>query len=266
MSQAILETAREAARAGGDVVARYFRDGVAMRSKESYNLVSDADIQSEEAIAAVIRGRFPEHALMGEETHQADAAAQRLWIVDPLDGTNNFAHGIDHFAVSVAYYEAGVAQCGVVYNPLRDDWFEAQRGKGAIHNGRPLQVAQSESLKEVLVGVGFFYDRGAMMEATLAAIGDFFRAHVHGIRRFGTASLDLSHVAAGMFGGFFEFELAPWDFAAGRLVLEEAGGRITTCGGQPLPLTKTSILASNGRLHENMLRIVEKHLAASGKE
>ncbi|MEQ8787267.1 MAG: inositol monophosphatase family protein [Pirellulaceae bacterium] len=266
MAESVLQVARLAARAGGDVVARYFRDGVTMRSKESYNLVSDADVESEEAIAQVVRGHFPDHALMGEETHQADAAAEQLWIIDPLDGTNNFAHGIEHFAVSVAYYQGGEPQCGVVYNPLRDDWFEASRGQGATHNGRALRVSPSDSLQEVLLGVGFFYDRGAMMEATLAAIGDFFRAHVHGVRRFGTASLDLAHVAAGRFGGFFEFELAPWDFAAGRLVLEEAGGRITTCGGNPLPLSKSSILASNGRLHEEMLAIIAPHFAVSGKQ
>jgi myo-inositol-1(or 4)-monophosphatase len=243
---------------------------VAIRCKESYNLVSDADVQSEAAIAALIRSEFPDHAILGEETHEADASsaaetAEHLWIVDPLDGTNNFAHALPHFAVSVAYYRAGAPQCGVVLNPLRDDCFEAVRGGGARHNGRAIRVAGSAKLSEVLVGVGFFYDRGAMMEATLAAIGDLFRAQIHGIRRFGTASLDLSLVAAGAFGAFFEFELAPWDFAAGRLILEEAGGRITTCSGAPLPLAKTSILASNGRLHDAMLDIVARHHAASGK-
>jgi myo-inositol-1(or 4)-monophosphatase len=265
-----LEVARRAARAGGEIVARYFREGVAIRCKESYNLVSDADVQSEAAIAALIRSEFPDHAILGEETHEADASsaaetAEHLWIVDPLDGTNNFAHALPHFAVSVAYYRAGAPQCGVVLNPLRDDCFEAVRGGGARHNGRAIRVAGSAKLSEVLVGVGFFYDRGAMMEATLAAIGDLFRAQIHGIRRFGTASLDLSLVAAGAFGAFFEFELAPWDFAAGRLILEEAGGRITTCSGAPLPLAKTSILASNGRLHDAMLDIVARHHAASGK-
>jgi myo-inositol-1(or 4)-monophosphatase len=268
-----LDVAREAARAGAAVVARYFREGVTIRSKESYNLVSDADVQSEQAIAAVIARHFPEHALLGEESYagespSADNAAQRaehLWVVDPLDGTNNFAHGLAHFAVSVAYYRGGVPQCGVVCNPVRDDWFEAARGGGATHNGRPIRVAESASLREALLGVGFFYDRGAMMEATLAAIGDLFRAQIHGIRRFGAAALDLSLTASGSFGAFFEFELAPWDFAAGRLILEEAGGRITTCSGDPLPLTKTSILASNGLLHEEVLRIVAPHFAASGK-
>jgi myo-inositol-1(or 4)-monophosphatase len=260
-----LEVAREAARAGGEVVARHFRQGVAIRSKESFNLVSDADVQSEAAIAAVIQRHFPHHALLGEEAHQADAGAEHLWIIDPLDGTNNFAHGLPHFAVSVAYYRAGLPQCGVVGNPLRDEWYEAARGMGATHNGRPLRVARSGRLDEVLIGVGFFYDRGAMMQATLAAIGDLFRARIHGIRRFGAAAMDLSLVAAGVFGGFFEFELAPWDFAAGRLIVAEAGGRVTTCSGGPLTVAKSSILASNGLLHDELLRVIAPHFAASGK-
>ena len=255
-----LEVAREAARQGGEVVARYFRDGVTMRGKQSYNLVSDADVQAERTIVEVIREAYSDDAVLGEELHEADAGAARLWVVDPLDGTNNFAHRIPHFAVSIAYYEQGQPLAGVVYNPVRDDWYEATRGGGARCNGINVRVGNESRLDEVLVGVGFYYDRGAMMEATLAAIGELFRAQIHGIRRFGTASLDLCQVATGMFGAFFEYELSPWDFAAGRLFVEEAGGRVTTCAGDPLPLEKSSVLASNGRLHDAMLAIVERFL------
>jgi myo-inositol-1(or 4)-monophosphatase len=254
-----LIVAQEAARAGGAVIARYFREGVAMRSKESGNLVSDADLESEHAIVDVIHRRFPGHAVLGEEAHQADVDAANVWVVDPLDGTNNFAHRICHFAVSIAHCRYGRATCGVVYNPLRDDWYVAARGQGAMHNGRTLRVEEHTRLDEVLVGVGFYYDRGKMMMATLDAIRDLFGAQIHGIRRFGAASLDLCQVADGMFGAFFEYELAPWDFAAGQLVVEEAGGRVTTCRGEPLPLAKSSLLASNGKLHEAVLNIVEKH-------
>jgi len=254
-----LEVAERAARAGGAVVAKYFREGVAIRSKESYNLVSDADVEAEQAVVAEIRRRWPDDAVLGEEEHHAQVDAPRLWVVDPLDGTNNFAHGIMHCAVSVAFYEQGVPQCGVVYSPLRDDLFLAARGHGAYSNGSRAAVAESARLDEVLVGTGFYYDRGAMMQATLATIGDLFRAKIHGIRRFGTASLDLCHVGCGWFGAFFEFELAPWDFAAGRLFVEEAGGRVTTCTGEDLSLGKTSILATNGPLHEPMLEIMQRH-------
>ena len=254
-----LSTAEAAARAGGEVASRYFRDGVTMRSKDVANLVSDADVEAEHAIAAVIRQAFPDHAILGEEAHAGDATAEHLWVVDPIDGTNNFAHAIPHFAVSVAYYHRGVAQCGVVLNPIRDEWHTAVRGGGAFLDGSPARVQEASRLDEAIVGVGFYYDRGAMMEATLAAIGDLKRKQIHGIRRFGTASLDLCAVGLGRYGAYFEYELSPWDFAAGRLFVEEAGGTVTTALGEPLPLTRTSLLASNGALHPAMLEVTRAH-------
>jgi myo-inositol-1(or 4)-monophosphatase len=266
-----LSTARQAAQAGGEVVARYFREGVAVRQKNepgqthaaSYNLVTDADVNSERAIEAVIRQAFPTHALLGEETLKGDVTAEHLWVIDPLDGTSNFAHQIPHFAISIAYYRAGVPACGVILNPLRDDWFEAVQGGGATYNGSPVRVATHRGLDEVFVGVGFYYDRGAMMEATLAAIGELFGRQIHGIRRFGTASLDLTMVGRGSFGAFFEYELSPWDFAAGRLFVEEAGGRVTNCTGDELKLATGSVLATNGLLHDCALEIVSRHSPAS---
>ena len=255
-----LTTAEAAARAGGEVAARYFRDGVTMRTKDVANLVSDADIEAEHAIAAVIRQAFPDHAILGEEAYAGDATAEHLWVVDPIDGTNNFAHAIPHFAVSVAYYHRGVAQVGVVFNPITDDWYTAVRGHGAHHNGRSARVQEATQLGEVIVGVGFYYDRGAMMEATLNAIRDLKHQAIHGIRRFGTASLDLISVGLGRFGAYFEYELSPWDFAAGRLFVEEAGGTVTDARGGPLPLEKSSVLATNGPLHASMLSIVRAHM------
>ena len=255
-----LETAKRAAHAGGEVLARFFRDGVTMHSKAACDLVSEADVRSEQTIVSVIREAFPDHAVLGEETHRGgDLSAEHLWIIDPLDGTNNFAHRIGHFAVSIAYYRRGEAVCGVIYNPMAGDWYEAARGQGALHNGEAVGVANHQRLDEILVGVGFYYDRGAMMQATLAAMADLFRQQIHGVRRFGTAALDLVHVGIGCFGAYFEYQLSPWDFAAGRLFVEEAGGRVTTCDGQPLPLAPTSILASNGPLHDAVLDIVRHH-------
>jgi myo-inositol-1(or 4)-monophosphatase len=248
--------AEEAARAGGAVAARYFREGVAMRSKDVANLVSDADVEAEHAIAAVIKKAFPSHVILGEEAHEGgDVTAEHLWIIDPIDGTNNFAHQIPHFAVSVAYYHAGVAQCGVIFNPIRDEWHSAARGQGAFHDGRQVHVDEATRLDEVIVGVGFYYDRGAMMEATLDAIGELKRRQIHGIRRFGTASLDLCMVGLGRYGAYFEYQLSPWDFAAGRLFVEEAGGKVTDARGGELPIGKSSILATNGPLHKPMLEV-----------
>src|SRR5262249_25017116 len=151
----------------------------------------------------------------------------------------------------------GGAEGGVISNRIRDDGHAAVRGRGAFLNGEPVRVGVEEKLDEVLVGVGFYYDRGAMMEATLAAIGDLKRDHhIHGIRRFGAATLDMCMVALGQLGAYFEYELSPWDFAAGRLFVEEAGGRVTTCRGRPVPLPQSSVLASNGRLHDAMVAVV----------
>lgn len=257
-----LQVALEAAAAGGQIVSDYYRHGVQVWSKsvqEPQNLVSRADLDSEQKVAEIIRGYFPDHQIVGEEQAKGSLGAEHVWIIDPLDGTNNFAHRIPHFAVSIGYYQAGKAQCGVVLNPIREDWFWAVRGQGAYHNHRRLSVSGSQQLNETLVGVGFYYDRGAMMEATLRALHDFFKAGVHGTRRFGAASLDLCMVADGMLGAFFEYQLWPWDFAAGGLILEEAGGRITTAQGAQLPLQATSVLASNSHIHAQALEIVARH-------
>ncbi len=255
-----LRVAFEAAEAGAQVVMDYFERGVTMRQKtDACDLVSDADLHSEQAIAKTILAAFPSHAILGEEENSGSTAAKDLWIIDPLDGTNNFAHRIPHFAVSIAFYENGQAVCGVVVNPVHNDWYWASRGGGAFHNGRRLTVNAQASLDQTMVGVGFYYDRGAMMEATLKSIHDFFKQQIHGVRRFGAAALDLCQVADGLFGVFFEYQLSPWDFAAGRLILEEAGGKITDGRGEELQLTKTSVLASNTLLHPAALEIVRRN-------
>ncbi len=140
-----LEVAEAAARAGGAIVARYFRDGIAIRSKDVANLVSDADVEAEHAVAEVIRAAYPGHEILGEETLRGDATAEHLWIIDPLDGTNNFAHKIPHFAVSVGYYRHRQAVCGVVFNPVRDDWFRAVRGQGAYAGSERVSVGADKA-------------------------------------------------------------------------------------------------------------------------
>jgi myo-inositol-1(or 4)-monophosphatase len=260
----ILESAVEAARMGSEVLMRYFRDGVEIRDKSSqggstYDLVSDADVESEQVIARFLRSRYPNHELWGEEGLAGSVDAEHLWIIDPLDGTNNFAHQLPHFAVSIAYYHRGQAAVGVVLNPARNELFTAVAGQGAFRDGQPMRVCSSQSLTRTLIGCGFYYDRGRMMRCTLAAIEEFFGNHIHGIRRFGTAALDLCYVGCGHFGGFFEYQLSPWDFAAGRLFVEEAGGRITDAQGNPLTLIKTSVAASNTHLHPVIIDITSRH-------
>lgn len=264
--QHILTTARRAAEAAGEVLSQSFRQGFSVRSKAPGDLVTDADLAAEACIAEIISAEFPHHHILGEEQHHSAIDVEHLWIVDPLDGTTNFAHGIPHFAVSIAYCRNGDLQCGVIFNPIRNDCYIAERGGGAFHNDRQIHTGQGRTMSDVLIGVGFYYDRGVMMEATLSAIRDCFHGGIHGIRRFGTASLDMAQVACGQFGGYFEYELNPWDFAAGRLLVEEAGGIVSTCTGSPLPLARSSVLAAGPDIHKPLLAITSQHAAAaSGK-
>lgn len=258
-----LRVALQAARSGGEVLMNYFRSGVSIRDKSSQGgstaeLVSDADLESEQAIARCLSEAFPDHQLLGEEqlgkTVDVDRC-EHLWVIDPLDGTNNYAHGLPQFAISIAYYHLGKAVVGVVYNPASDDWYTASAGGGAWHNDQRVQVCAATSLSQSLLGCGFYYDRGEMMRRTLRTIEAFFSRDIHGIRRFGAAALDLCMVGCGQLSGFFEYHLSPWDFAAGGLFVEEAGGRITTTSGTPLGLSASGVLASNGHLHEAMLAV-----------
>jgi len=253
-----LTFAIDVAKSAGQILMDYLDHGIQIQSKGGVDIVSDADLASEKAIVEAIHSTYPGHQILAEEGYADQREAEHLWIVDPLDGTINYAHEIPHFAISIAYYYQGKPVCGVIYNPARDDLYSAECGKGAFGNGQPVHVGQQENLAEVLVGVGFYYDRGAMMRDTLKSVETLFTKQIRGIRRFGTAALDLVQVGLGRYGAFFEYELSPWDFAAGRLFVEEAGGQITTCSGDPLPLEKTSVLASNGKLHQSVLDIVRR--------
>ncbi len=263
--QQLLNSAIAAARLGGEILMRHFHDGVVMRDKSAtgglpYDLVSDADHESEIAIGNYLTSLYPRHDLLGEEALASGRIdADDLWIIDPLDGTNNFAHRLPHFAVSIGYYRRGAAMLGVVLNPVRDDLYTVTRGGQARHNGQSVRVSAETTLAKSMIGCGFYYDRGAMMRSTLRAIEDLFGENIHGIRRFGSASLDLCQVGCGQFGGFFEYQLSPWDFAAGRLFVEQAGGRVTDALGQPLCLEKTSVVASNELLHDSIIEITTRH-------
>jgi myo-inositol-1(or 4)-monophosphatase len=261
----ILEVAEKAAGMAAAIIARHFREGVErLRSKGAGNLVTVTDVEAERAIVAAIRASFPDHAILAEEEHAATAiAAENLWVIDPLDGTNNFAHGIDQVAVSIAFFHRGMPQVGVVVNPLREQWHMAVRGQGAYLNGARVHVSEHQRLDEILFGVGFYYDRGIVMEATLQAVAELIRAGTHGIRRFGAAALDLCLVGTGQLGTFFEFDLSAWDYAGGWLFVEEAGGRVSDAHGRPLSLRRSSIVASNPHVHEAVLAITRDHCPAT---
>ena len=179
------------------------------------------------------------------------------WIIDPLDGTVNFAHGYPAFCVSIAFEAAGRLEYGVIYDPLRDELFEARRGQGASLNGQPIKVSTIDRLERALVATGFPYDIRERLPETLARMGRIL-GEVQGLRRGGSAALDMCYVACGRFDGFYEENLKPWDTAAGLLIIEEAGGKVTTFDGGEYDIYSPNIVASNGMLHKNILECVRK--------
>jgi myo-inositol-1(or 4)-monophosphatase len=256
----MLACATQAAQAGSEILRECFGTKVDIHSKGIANFVTQADLSAEQAIVDAIRSAHPDHAIISEESHSDRADASDLWIIDPLDGTSNFMHGIPHFAVSIAYYHNGQPEVGIVANPITGDWYVAVRDQGAWHNDVRQHVATASRLDETLIVCGFYYDRGKMMQATLNTLGDFFRNNIHGMRRFGAAALDLCNVGCGQYGLFFEYKLHPWDYAAGQLFLCEAGGKATDCNNLKLPIYKpSSICATNTLLHDQAIAVIRPH-------
>jgi myo-inositol-1(or 4)-monophosphatase len=228
----LLRVAEQAARAGGEVLEQQFRRvTLEVRGKGDNDFVTSADHASEAAILGVVREAFPDHAVLAEETGQIGAASGELeWVIDPLDGTNNFLQGLPVFCVSVACRRQGVLLAGVVFDPLGDHLFAATRGGGATFNGRRAQVSSQPGLDGAFLATGFPFRAHAALDLYLAAFREVF-LRAQGIRRCGAAALDLAHTAAGIYDGFFEFRLSPWDIAAGVLLVEEAGGRVSDLDG-----------------------------------
>lgn len=256
-----LTAAVEAARRAGRMQLDRFNEAIVVEKKGAIDLVTEVDLAVERMLRALLAERFPDHAILAEELGQSEGAAHasHLWIVDPLDGTTNYAHGIPIFCVSIALRVDGVLHTGVVFDPSRDELFSAQRGAGAWLNGRRLTTSPAEQLTDAVLGTGFPYD----VHHTLDEVVGLFRAFVgraRGVRRLGSAALDLSYVAAGRFDGFWEQRLMPWDLAAGALIVQEAGGMVTDWTGAPFDVFQPAIVASNGRLQQEMLEVLRQHL------
>ena len=220
--------------------------------KGEINIVTEVDQMSEELLLTRIRASFPEHDIMTEESAGFQCGSTYRWIIDPLDGTTNYAHGYPVFCVSIALEKAGEVICGVVYNPMTEEMFTAERQRGAFLNGRRLGVSRTEELRRSLLATGFPYD---IRESEDNNINYFvgMALQAQAIRRAGSAALDLAYVAAGRFDGFWELKLSPWDTSAGWLLVTEAGGWVSNLLGQAYELASPHILATNGRIHEQMI-------------
>ena len=243
-----LDLAIAAAQAGGSIIADAFGRTVDADYKGRFDPVTKVDHASEEAIVEIIRGARPDDAIVAEEGGGLESPG-RHWLIDPLDGTVNFVHGIPQISVSIALWEGSNPILGVVYDPLRDELFTAATGKGARLNGEPMSVSSTTNLERAVVATGFPYDHGDHAQEYAAALAAVLET-VNGIRRFGSAALDLAWVAAGRFDAFWEMGVAPWDQAAGMIVVREAGGRVTDpFGAESVPWT-VLVLASNGKLHQ----------------
>jgi len=256
------------AREAGALLLEYFHQKLKIEYKGDADLVTAADRASERLIRERIAEQFPDHDVLGEEQGLNDRGSEYRWYVDPLDGTTNFAHGYPVFCVSMALErrsgDSGQRIAATVYDPTRDELFTAEAGKGAHLNGKPIQVSKISQLKECLVSTGFpshkrhknpniyFYH-----QITL---------HTHGVRRAGSAALDLCCVASGRYDGFWEFNLNPWDTAAGVLIVEEAGGRVTRFDGSPFAIDSRETLASNGLVHDALLNEFKEIMAGRGLE
>jgi myo-inositol-1(or 4)-monophosphatase len=254
-----LPAMREMAEEAGSLLMGFFHRRVKIEYKGDADLVTEADRNSEALIRRRIRERWPSHDVLGEENGLVDTGSEYRWYVDPLDGTTNFAHGYPVFCVSMALEFKGERIAGVIYDPTREELFAAEKGGGAFLNGQPMQVSKIGRLAECLVATGFpshkrhknpnihFYQ-----EITL---------RTHGVRRAGSAALDLCYVACGRYDGFWEFNLNPWDTAAGVLMVQEAGGRVTDFSDGPFNINSRQTLATNGLVHEELIEAFQQIFA-----
>ncbi|MCR4404422.1 MAG: inositol monophosphatase [Candidatus Acetothermia bacterium] len=251
------EVALEAARAAGELLREGFGANQRFALKSSrLDLVTEYDRRSEALIVDKIGARFPDHEILAEESSASlrGTGSPYRWLIDPLDGTTNFAHGYPIFAVSIALARDDEPLLGVVYNPVLDELFFAERGRGAMLNGRPIRVSGIDKLGQALLATGFPYDPGQI--GLNLELFERFIYRAQAIRRDGSAALNLCYVACGRFDGFWELDLRPWDIAAGALIVREAGGEVTAFSGGELDLYGNEVLASNGKIHQEMVAVL----------
>ncbi|MDD5217139.1 MAG: inositol monophosphatase family protein [Candidatus Omnitrophica bacterium] len=255
----IKSTLLKALREAGKILKRSLNERRVIAKKSELSLVTVTDRKSEETILKMIRHEFPDHGIVAEESlPKAKTSSPSRWLVDPLDGTTNFAHTFPVACVSIGYEENGVVEIGGVLDPFRNELFFAECGKGATLNGKKISVSKTAILSESLLATGFPYDRKERIESHLAPFKAFMMK-TQCIRRMGAAAIDLCYVACGRYDGFWELLLNPWDTAAGTLIVQEAGGTISNYGGGPFKLEEAQTLASNGLIHPEMLDVLKPY-------
>lgn len=254
----MLNFAIETARDAGRVLLEKFGRIESVTKKGDINLVTEADLASEALIVERIKSHFPRHAILAEEAGNAVVTGEdggHKWIIDPLDGTTNYAHGYPCFCVTIALEHEGEVVLGVTYDPTRDELFTAEKGRGATINGKPIRVSRTDELGNALLVTGFPYDI-KHREKFARHLTEFLLTS-RGVRRDGSAAIDLAYVACGRFDGFWEEGLNPWDVAAGKLLIEEAGGTVSYYDGSPFSIYTPPIVASNGTIHAEMLNVLK---------
>jgi myo-inositol-1(or 4)-monophosphatase len=247
-----LEVAKTAAVKAGTILRERISGSREISYKGAINLVTEMDRLSERMAVETILEAFPDHGILAEEEAQIENSSGFLWIIDPLDGTTNYAHGYPSFSVSIGLERSGDVIVGVVYDPMRDELFSAARGQGAFLNGNPISVSKNDVLIKSLLATGFPYDRAVSKENNLNYFNALIMASQE-IRRSGSASLDLCAVAAGRLDGYWELKLHPWDVAAGSLIVREAGGMVSDFSGTHFSIRDKELVASNGKIHGIML-------------
>ena len=246
----------KAATEAGKLMKSRMNTGFSIENKEGINnLVTEVDVACEKLIMDIIQTEFPDHFILSEETGEVKTDSEFKWIIDPIDGTVNFAHGIPICCVSIGLEKNGKVLMGAVYNPFLDEFFFAEKGKGATLNGTPISVTQKNDVYASCLVTGFPYSYLDSENGPLEVFGRLIRKGVP-VRRLGSAAIDLCWVAAGRFDGFYEHKLNAWDSAAGFLMVEEAGGKVTDFEGNPYSLYQPHIVATNGKIHDPLLDII----------
>ena len=258
----IKEVARQAAIKAGKILRSGLKKELTISYKGESDLVTQIDTLSEQTIVSCIKKQFPDHLILAEEGTNQGGNSPWRWIIDPLDGTTNYTHRFPYFAVSIGVEYRSSMAVGLVYNPIHKELFMAERGKGATLNDQPLRVSSPSCLKEALLVTGFAYNHRTDPNNNINYFSDFLMK-AQGLRRMGSAALDLCYVAAGRFDGFWELNLHPWDTAAGSLILTEAGGLVTDFSAKPFDINKKEILATNGKIHAEMVAVFNKAQSAA---